>query len=177
MKWTDEYNEAIIRIYYKITQCEKNKIAYRKLLHQEFINQFPHLSHLTEQRISDQRRLILHKKYLSVDRLELIKNDLQEQHNDIQANDNSILQIGITDNEDPDTESLDLNAENHTTNENENLHREKIIAIDEMFAKALEYFANTNPTERQFIPKQRSSKKLSKIVAYTAKLNLKHFRI
>ncbi|CAG4952773.1 unnamed protein product [Parnassius apollo] len=68
--------------------------------------------------------------------------------------------IGITDNEEPETESLDLNAENHTTNENENLHREKIIAIDEIFAKALEYFANTNPTERQFIPKQRSSKKI-----------------
>ncbi|CAG5038964.1 unnamed protein product [Parnassius apollo] len=104
-----------------------------------------------------------------------IKNDLQEQHNDIQANDNSILQIGITDNEEPDTENLDLNAENHTTNENENLHREKIIAIDEMFAKALEYFANTNPTERQFIPKQRSSKKLSKIVDYVNNILLPQY--
>ncbi|CAG5059876.1 unnamed protein product [Parnassius apollo] len=83
--------------------------------------------------------------------------------------------IGITDNEEPDTESLDLNAENHTTNENENLHREKIIAIDEMFAKALEYFANTNPTERQFIPKQRSSKKLSKIVAYVNNILLPQY--
>ncbi|CAG5026427.1 unnamed protein product [Parnassius apollo] len=81
----------------------------------------------------------------------------------------------ITDNEEPDTESLYLNAENHTTNENENLHREKIIAIDEMFAKALEYFANTNPTERQFIPKQRSSKKLSKIVAYVNNILLPQY--
>ncbi|CAG4967973.1 unnamed protein product [Parnassius apollo] len=83
--------------------------------------------------------------------------------------------IGITDNEESDTENLDLNAENHTTNENENLHWEKIIAIDEMFAKALEYFANTNPTERQFIPKQRSSKKLSKIVDYVNNILLPQY--
>ncbi|CAG4952893.1 unnamed protein product [Parnassius apollo] len=44
-----------------------------------------------------------------------------------------------------------------------------------MFAKALEYFANTNPTERQFIPKQRSSKKLSKIVDYVNNILLPQY--
>ncbi|CAG4959322.1 unnamed protein product [Parnassius apollo] len=107
--------------------------------------------------------------------LDYVSGDEAPQPPPLPRNASKSKQIGITDNEEPDTENLDLNAENHTTNENENLHREKIIAIDEMFAKALEYFANTNPTERQFIPKQRSSKKLSKIVDYVNNILLPQY--
>ncbi|CAK1595133.1 unnamed protein product [Parnassius mnemosyne] len=127
-KWTSEMNEFILRTYLYLTMMETDTEGYLQPLHMKFIEPFPDMQN----------------KYLSVDRLEIIKNDLQKQHNDIQANDYSMLQISISNNEETDTESLHLNAENHTENENENLHyREKIIAIDEMFAKALEFYANT----------------------------------
>lgn len=46
MRWSDEINEAIIRHYFRITNIESNKTAYRHQLHQKFIADYPHLSHI-----------------------------------------------------------------------------------------------------------------------------------
>ncbi|KAF9820227.1 hypothetical protein SFRURICE_010219, partial [Spodoptera frugiperda] len=79
MKWTNEYNETIMKIYYKITYLETNKTAYRKTLHEQFITAFPELSHITEQRLSDQVRAIINNKYINVNRLAEIKKQVSEQ--------------------------------------------------------------------------------------------------
>ncbi|XP_028158192.1 uncharacterized protein LOC114351251 [Ostrinia furnacalis] len=79
MRWTDEYNEAIIRSYYRITKLESARTTYRKPLHQEFITQFPNLSHVSEQRVADQRRLIICNKLLSDSRLQEIRTDIAEE--------------------------------------------------------------------------------------------------
>ncbi|KAL0852568.1 hypothetical protein ABMA27_016997 [Loxostege sticticalis] len=76
MRWTTEHNETIIRAYYKITELETNQTAYRQLLHQTFIDTFPNLTHLSEQRIADQRRLIITNKYIHKDRLDIIKKEI-----------------------------------------------------------------------------------------------------
>ncbi|KAL0851472.1 hypothetical protein ABMA28_007269 [Loxostege sticticalis] len=79
MRWTTEHNETIIRAYYKITELETNQTAYRQLLHQTFIDTFPNLTHLSEQRIADQRRLIITNKYIHKDRLDIIKKEVAEE--------------------------------------------------------------------------------------------------
>ncbi|KAL0852393.1 hypothetical protein ABMA28_000587 [Loxostege sticticalis] len=79
MRWTTEHNETIIRAYYKITELETNQTAYRQLLHQNFIDTFPSLAHLSEQRIADQRRLIIANKYIHRDRLDMIKKEVAEE--------------------------------------------------------------------------------------------------
>ncbi|XP_064074799.1 uncharacterized protein LOC135194103 [Vanessa tameamea] len=81
MKWTKEHNEAIIRAYYKITQLESNITAYGQPLHQAFIDTFPHLAHISEQRIADQRRLILNNNYVSKDKREAIKKEVAQELN------------------------------------------------------------------------------------------------
>lgn len=77
MRWTTEYNETIIRAYFRITNLETDITAYRPQLHQSFIETFPHLSHLSEQRIADQRRVIMNNKLLTQERLDHIRQEIE----------------------------------------------------------------------------------------------------
>lgn len=81
MRWTVEYNEAIMRIYYLVTELETNLSTYRQSLHAKFIEEFPHLGHITEQRTADQRRLIAQNKgkYITDERLDEIRREVQQQ--------------------------------------------------------------------------------------------------
>lgn len=79
MRWSNEINETIMRIYYKITNLNTNITAYRQPLHQTFIAQYPHLSHLSEQRIADQRRVIVNNKLIADERLEQIRDDVSRE--------------------------------------------------------------------------------------------------
>ncbi|KAL0840474.1 hypothetical protein ABMA28_015720 [Loxostege sticticalis] len=79
VRWTNEYNEEIIRSYYRITKLETIKVTYRKQLHQQFITKFPELSHVSEQRVADQKRLIICNKLISNDRLQEIKTDISQE--------------------------------------------------------------------------------------------------
>lgn len=96
MRWSNEYNEAIIRIYYKITELETNKTVYRTILHQEFTNKYPSLTHLTEQRIADQRRAIINNKYINDVRLAQIKQEVAEELHIVLSQNNPIRQTGDT---------------------------------------------------------------------------------
>ncbi|KAL0870860.1 hypothetical protein ABMA27_004702 [Loxostege sticticalis] len=81
MRWTDEYNEAILRSYYRITKLEAVKTTYRKRLHTDFITIFPNLCHVTEQRVADQKRLILSKKLVTQKKHMQIRNEIAEELN------------------------------------------------------------------------------------------------
>lgn len=58
MKWTYQINRELLRCYYIVTLCETDLTAYRPLLHQKFKETFPELSHISEQRLADQIRVI-----------------------------------------------------------------------------------------------------------------------
>ncbi|KAF9819075.1 hypothetical protein SFRURICE_000740, partial [Spodoptera frugiperda] len=45
-------------------------------------------------------------------------------------------------------------------------HFERNVEIDELFSQTLQHYSETHPTDRCYIPKQKTSKKLAKIVHY-----------
>ena len=86
MAWPTEINEMIMRFYYIVTEGETNLTAYRKKLHEKFTYHFTHLSHLSEQRIADQRRVIVYNKLISTERLQAIKDQVEEEQRLLNTN-------------------------------------------------------------------------------------------
>ncbi|XP_052748657.1 uncharacterized protein LOC128200179 [Galleria mellonella] len=177
MKWTNEQNESLIRSYYRITQLETNKTAYRKSLHEAFIRDFPTCAQLSEQRVADQRRAIIHNKYISDNRLNEIKQQIAQELSTNLNNLNNGTNKANTVNE-PNTANTDnenLNNIEFNLLEQDPLASQQIERdpiIDETFRKAFQYFKDIEPTSRNHIPKQKPSKKLAKIVHYLNEVTL-----
>ncbi|CAH1098904.1 unnamed protein product [Psylliodes chrysocephalus] len=76
MKWTSELNSFIMRSYFKITKMETDLTTYRYALHRAFVEKYPELQHLTEQRIADQRRAILTKNLLAAPVVQQIRAEV-----------------------------------------------------------------------------------------------------
>lgn len=97
MKWTQEINETLMQCYYDITDGETNMTAYRQKLYKKFISCYPSLSHLSEQRIADQRRAIVKNKFICENRLQQIQKDvlIQKQNTSTPIiNDNMSVRLG-----------------------------------------------------------------------------------
>ncbi|XP_028163341.1 uncharacterized protein LOC114354934, partial [Ostrinia furnacalis] len=193
MRWNDEINETIMRIYYKITQMETNTTGYRKLLHTQFIEQFPQLAHISEQRVADQRRVIVNNKLITHAKLDEIRKEVET---DLTLNGNIEPQQSYNNTTENHTlESDELNINNTTTTENETItqhlnassHDNEELSesnqepgprtnrfkdeqlntkITITFKTALNTYTNTDPTKRPHIPKQKVTKKLRYIVDY-----------
>ncbi|KAL0839729.1 hypothetical protein ABMA28_016372 [Loxostege sticticalis] len=196
MKWTEEYNEAIMRSYFRVTNLETDITAYRSKVHQEFIDRFPHLSHITEQRVADQRRLIIINKWITSEKLNIIRREVAEELRLAKPNEEATHQqleylshpINTTLN---DTQELNSSMttqtplisfasntcnddDNEPHNDERNLSTNTFTSkfcqeIEIEFDKAFELFKNTNPTERPYLPKQKTSKKLNFIVEHLNK--------
>ncbi|CAK1593328.1 unnamed protein product [Parnassius mnemosyne] len=80
-RWTAEQNESIVRNYYKITELGENKSAYRRPLHQAVLDEHPELTGVSEQRISDQLRVILNNKMINDQRLQEIRDNISSKLN------------------------------------------------------------------------------------------------
>ena len=80
-RWTNEENQQLIRTYYKVTRLETDRTMYRQRLHANFIQKFPYLNHLNEQRIADQRRAIIVRNLLPPLTLEQIKEEVRRELN------------------------------------------------------------------------------------------------
>ncbi|XP_050679442.1 uncharacterized protein LOC126975555 [Leptidea sinapis] len=78
MKWSKEMNLFIMRTYYYITKLETDLTTYRKQLHELFLQKYPDLN-VTEQRIADQRRVIVKNKLLNQETLNQIKEEIKSQ--------------------------------------------------------------------------------------------------
>jgi hypothetical protein len=65
-KWDNETNEFILRCYCRVTNLETNLTGYRQQLHALFIERYPEWSDLTEQRITDQCRVIKRNRLVPV---------------------------------------------------------------------------------------------------------------
>jgi hypothetical protein len=177
IKWTTSMNESIIRNYFKITNLESNRTAYRRPLHLSFITQYPELGHLTEQRISDQLRVIIKNKLLSDAKLNQIKEEIMNERDNLEVEPLTEILNTITNNSDEvDSEELQttitsLHDNNTCTNNHNTEHSPEITEteqnkIKDTFTKAMENFKSIHPTCRPYIPKQRHSKKLTSIVEF-----------
>lgn len=76
MRWNKEVNMFIMRTYFHITKLETDMTTYRQQLHELFTQQYPEVT-VSEQRISDQRRVIVRNKLLSQDILNQLRDDVR----------------------------------------------------------------------------------------------------
>ncbi|XP_047019155.1 uncharacterized protein LOC124637519 [Helicoverpa zea] len=189
-RWTTEQNESIIRHYYKITAMEQNRSAYRQPLHQAVITEHPELSGVTEQRISDQLRVILNNKMITDQRLDEIRSEIAQEINSYN-NENITLpttQNGTHTSQSEDTQetqmhllqnipshelNLSIHTQSHslpTDSQNPELHQNQLPDTDDLekikdqFKNTFDRFRNTSPTDRPYIPKQKTSRRLAVIV-------------
>ena len=148
IKWTLEMNRAIIYCFYRVNRCEEIPLpGYRYLLFSEFKKLYPEL-HISEQNISDRRNVILRKNYLSSAHLEEIKrevgNELDQNLIPNQAED----QI---ENEEQDENLVDTMPE-------------KDHSIREKFLSFVEFYRNSEPKNRPFLPKLKNIKNVIPVV-------------
>ena len=76
LKWTMSMNETVVRLYYKVTELERNLAGYRQRLHAEFCIFYPNIT-VTEQRVADQYRVILRNNLIPETRRNIIKREIQ----------------------------------------------------------------------------------------------------
>lgn len=97
MKWTNELNAEIMRSYYRATEVETNLTVYRARMHQDFTKRHPELSHLTEQRIADQRRAIITNNLLPGATIDTVREEIYREvgHNTHVTYKTSEVQIAL----------------------------------------------------------------------------------
>ncbi|XP_046969715.1 uncharacterized protein LOC124537048 [Vanessa cardui] len=78
MKWDKEVNLFIMRTYLYITKLETDKVMYPKRLFDKFKTQYPDWN-VSQQRIADQRRVIIRNKLISEDEIAHLKSEIAEQ--------------------------------------------------------------------------------------------------
>ncbi|XP_067121505.1 uncharacterized protein [Centruroides vittatus] len=170
MKWTVEMNKFIIRSYYTITKLETNMTAYRQQLHHRFTQQYPHLT-VTEQRVVDQKRTIIHNNLIPQTTLELIKQQVADQIHQ-QTETSNINEDHVTCQDNPAT-SIDNNTHTTiTTNDTtdisssitDNIDMDLVNTLSHIFQETLTKYTGTDPTQR-ISPIRRRGSLCIKIVA------------
>lgn len=119
MKWTTDLNKSVMRCYFIATNLESYMTLYRAKMYNTFVNENPHLQ-ITEQRLADQRRTIIHRKLLS----DVIINELKEQVSEQLEAQNSTVDVvmGRCNNEEQQHASINTELQTiiaeHTCEEN-----------------------------------------------------------
>lgn len=160
IQWTAEMNEFIVRTYYQVTHCESSRTGYRQALHNNFVRNYTHLSHINEQNIADRRAVIFKNNLVSEQRRNQIKFEIQAQEQPLDLNTPTIpttddISISITPtlmNEEPVETQMDTATE------------ELELQLLEEFNKAKIEYEGIEPQHRPSLPKQRDSKRLSILI-------------
>lgn len=163
MKWTEEINLYIMRLYYTITNLETDCTSYRQELHTRFTEKYPTIT-VTAQRIADQRRAIVTRNLIPAAILKQIKEEVRQiLHADTRDTENGQedQQTEEQTANQPPVEEITSAPENDTTNEDIRM----INQIKEVFQQSVALYSGLNPTKRPSIPRQNSSKRLGKIVS------------
>lgn len=78
MTWNNDMNVNVMRCYFEATKLETITTQYRRELHRLFTQVYPELeSTVSEQRLIDQRRVIINNKRLSDETIQAIKNEVR----------------------------------------------------------------------------------------------------
>lgn len=92
MRWDNETNKQVMRSFFTVTALETDMTMYRMRLHNHFIEKIPHLNHLSEQRIADQRRAIIRNNLLPPPAIEQIRAEVEREINQQPINENPEIQ-------------------------------------------------------------------------------------
>ncbi|KAL0269065.1 UNVERIFIED_CONTAM: hypothetical protein PYX00_010800 [Menopon gallinae] len=170
-------NQLIIRSYFTHSMLETVNSTYRRKIHADFIAQFPHLF-VSEQRVADQKRVILQNKLLPDSDIEKIKIEVAKA-------------LGI----DPATGTRVAATPNHVGpyTRQENQHpfmeigpnrpsttRRPVVegpVIRTQFEETLREFRDTHPTHRHILPRQFDNPDLKDIVRTLNEQILPHYII
>lgn len=175
MKWTSEINEYIMRCYYRITNLESDATSYRQQLYLDFQQKFPNIN-VTEQRIADQRRVIVRNNLIPGAILERIKQEvalsLQNSSDAIQIENNTNAQSQVNDTNRivPDTEenhNITVDSERtqaHEETELGNRESSHINKLADCMEEHLLKYTGMNPTKRPRIPKIQVTKQFDETI-------------
>ncbi|XP_060802889.1 uncharacterized protein LOC132902324 [Amyelois transitella] len=186
MRWSNKLNESIIRGYFTVTELETNLTSYRPRLHEYVIAENPEIAHVSEQRISDQRRVIFNNKMVNGTRIQQIRKEVAQQLNR-QCNDPRIINNNIRETPPniPQDTSLNLSSPDSSNNQQtiehpyqssptnidhtiqNELDESTFVQLNEIesyFVSVLEKFQDIDPVMKPTIPKQKPSKKFTRIV-------------
>ena len=176
MKWTENMNISIIRNYFRITQLETNQTGYRGELHRLFREDFPNMV-VTEQRVADQRRMIVVKNMLSQDTLNRVRKDVADELKLMQDANQEVELLHTQENEVSNlAEDLDVLNNSEQTEVREAtitqvrdvsvgmIVEEDAIIVGNLvneFEIAIQEFSQIEPNARPTLMKLRHSAKLS----------------
>ncbi|KAB0803235.1 hypothetical protein PPYR_00205 [Photinus pyralis] len=76
LNWSDEMNTHVMRCYYTASKLETIKSGFRSHMLKMFLEKYPHLNNVTEQRLMDQKRSITTHKRITERSLQLIKEQV-----------------------------------------------------------------------------------------------------
>ncbi|KAI5692968.1 hypothetical protein M8J75_004967 [Diaphorina citri] len=161
MKWTTELNTFIMRTYYHVTKLETDMTAYVRKMHEAFRAEYPDIE-VSEQRIADQRRVIIRNKLLS----EITINNIKMREQNQQEMEQNIGVERTSDNEieENDTDLAHLHDTQNRTMPSEDPRDGLTELIENTLRETLQKYSGIDPTKRPWIPVQKTSRKLSNIV-------------
>ncbi|CAK1594840.1 unnamed protein product [Parnassius mnemosyne] len=177
MTWTVDMNEHVMRCYYLSTKLDTHLVGYRSEMRKRFIERYPELTEkVSEQRIADQKRVILNTKKISLLRLEQLKTEvarelqlgnvenISSQEDGTQILENCFplekTSCGTT----PTALRLEINAPNTNQMGEKEAKNPVPEALQHEFNRALIEFSGTDPLTRPIIPRQSTSRKLAAAV-------------
>lgn len=174
MTWTPEMNKHVIRCYFKATRLNEDLTGYRTLLYQYFqkYQKFPQIHHLTEQRISDQYRIIIRNKRLSNFEIDILRNEVATELNQTPNQTQTQPQIPIE-----TTVTYNLTGHMPTIRTNpsppQNANQNGAVAppqnqdnniIDDLIANKIKW-TDTNPSTRPRLTRLKTNKTTPTIIA------------
>ncbi|KAL3278303.1 hypothetical protein HHI36_013636 [Cryptolaemus montrouzieri] len=152
-RWTMDENKQILRSYFRVTNLETDKTMYRTKLFQDVIDHIPHLREFTEQRIADQRRVIILNNLLPNVIVKQIKDEVEAELNILHHTQGSPQ---------PDEESSTASEDSNNNGKNESPTPDCESVWVSNYKRHLIEYRGMDPNRRPRLPK----------IAYKPGLNL-----
>ncbi|XP_015437850.1 PREDICTED: uncharacterized protein LOC107192997 [Dufourea novaeangliae] len=172
MKWTHEMNRHVMRCYYIATKLETINSGYRPQLHTLFIDKYPQLANLTQQRLMDQKRTLVTNNRIPRYEIQNIKEEAARALNTETNNTTPITspqtrtQTQVPQRIPEETELMDKHTPSPPPPQQS--HQEK--NIKEELIKQHTHWSQTNATERPRLPHLRINKTTTQTIETINKL-------
>lgn len=153
IQWSNEMNQFIIRAYFRTTRCETSMPGYRQRLHLMFVEEYPHLGHVTEQNIADRRLAIIRKKLISSPLIDTIRAEVASELNGDVVEELASAEAVSENNQEVPGPPYSAD-ENNNDISNTNVDQESCKLRDELNS-ALTKFSFVDPVLRPKLPKQQ----------------------
>ena len=160
MAWTKEMNTTVMRCFFIATRLETISSGYRYEFRQLFLKEYPELTNVTEQRLSDQKRVIINNHKLSAEEIQLIKEKVASE---MRSNENLPDNVMTSNNrvmDEPVPETASLQPPPSTSNEagaTQAADDRLLQQVKEEIIANVEKWRGSHPNSRSRLPKLRMS--------------------